>query len=161
MASIRLEYDLIAHSNALAPTLQQLVAAAHAAADLAYAPYSGFCVGAAVLLTNGEVVRGSNQENAAYPAGTCAERVALYTAAIQYPGIAVEAIAIAYTKKDINPVLKEEPLSPCGICRQVISEVAQGQQTPIRMLMCSAGDSILSINDAKDLLPFSFGSKML
>ena len=161
MASIRLEYDIIPHSSALAPALRQLVDEAHAAADLAYAPYSGFRVGAAVLLANGEIVRGSNQENAAYPAGTCAERVALYTAAIQYPDISVAAIAITYSKREIDPALKEEHLSPCGICRQVISEVAQRQQTPIHMLLCSAGNTILSVKDAKDLLPFSFGSKML
>lgn len=162
MPSIQLNYDIFPDAGALEPELQLLIGeATYAAGQLSYAPYSGFQVGAAVLLANGEVIRGSNQENASFPAGTCAERVALYTAAVLCPGIAITAIAITYTKKEIDPRMRQEVLSPCGICRQVINEVIQRQQAPIHILMCSADGKVVSVKNAKDLLPFSFGSKML
>lgn len=162
MPSLRLEYDIFPEASALEPSLQELLREARYAADhLAYAPYSGFQVGAAVLLANGQIIRGSNQENASFPAGTCAERVALHTAAILHPGVKVTALAITYTKKQIDPSMVHEVLSPCGICRQVINEVSQRQQAAIHILMCSANGTILSVKDAKELLPFSFGSKML
>lgn len=162
MPFIRLEYDIFPDAAALEPALQKLVAEAAFAADqLAYAPYSEFQVGAAILLANGQVIRGSNQENASFPAGTCAERVALHTAAILHPGVAVTSLVITYIKKDIDPAMLHEVLSPCGICRQVISEVIQRQQAAIHILMCSADGTIVSLKNAKDLLPFSFGSKML
>jgi len=162
MPSVRLEYDIFPEPGALEPSLQELLREARYAADhLAYAPYSGFQVGAAVLLANGQMIRGSNQENASFPAGTCAERVALHTAAILHPGVTVTALALTYTKKQIDPSMVHEVLSPCGICRQVINEVSQRQQAAIHILMCSANGTILSVKDAKELLPFSFGSKML
>ncbi|RQO31215.1 cytidine deaminase [Taibaiella sp. KBW10] len=162
MPSFHFTYDSFPDATSIDPVLQQLMAtAAEAARNLSYAPYSKFQVGAAVLLENDAVVQGSNQENASFPAGICAERVALNSAAVLYPGIKVLTIAIAYTKAHIDAEMADEVLSPCGICRQVISEVYQRQNSPIRLLMSSANGKIIMINDAQNLLPFSFGSHML
>lgn len=162
MPSFQFHYDVYPDMSTLEPGLQQLILEAREAAmHLSYAPYSGFQVGAALLLDNGDIIKGSNQENASFPAGICAERVALNTAAVLHPRIPVQVLALTYTKTEISEEQLQEVLSPCGICRQVISEVAQQQAQAIRILMCSAGGRIISLPDAKDLLPFSFGSKML
>ncbi len=96
-----------------------LVNSAVTAAKGAYAPYSEYHVGAAVRLANGEIVIGSNQENAAYPSGLCAERVAIYYAGARHPDVPVESIAIAAIR---NGIVQEEPVAPCGACRQVLYE---------------------------------------
>lgn len=117
----------------------------------AYAPYSGFHVGAAVLLQNGVVVTGSNQENAAYPSGLCAERVALFSANTQYPDVKVTAIAIsAVTKGE-----QVEMVTPCGGCRQVMHEVETRFQHPINVLLCGK-KKVYIIEKAVSLLPLSF-----
>lgn len=162
MPSFEFTYDSYPDLNTLEPEVQQLILSARAAArDLAYAPYSQFRVGAAALLENGTIIQGSNQENASFPAGICAERVALNSAAVLYPGSKVLMMAIAYTKAHIEEDMAGEVLSPCGICRQVLNEVAQRQEHPIRLFMSSANGKIIAIDDARQLLPFSFGSHML
>ena len=97
--------------NELPADYKSLMLEAHEAAETAYAPYSDFHVGAAVLLANGEIIKGSNQENAAYPSGLCAERVAVFASAVQYPGVKIIAIAVT-----AMPGSQEEPVmaSPCG-----------------------------------------------
>lgn len=134
-------------------TDKNLVNVAIESAKNAYAPYSHFRVGAAVLLSNGIVVRGNNQENAAYPSGLCAERVAMFYANANYPDSAVEAVAVIV----INPTGKviEENISPCGSCRQVMAETEMRFKKPIRVLLASA-NSILVFNSIEDLLPLSF-----
>ena len=118
----------------------------------AYAPYSKFNVGAAVLLANGEIITGTNQENAAYPSGLCAERVAIFYANSKYPNIPVKAIAVtAFT----NNQFIEKPLPPCGSCRQVIVETETRFNTPIKIYLVSK-DKITVIEDAKTLLPINF-----
>ena len=112
---------------------RQLLEQAIEATNRSYAPYSHFCVGAAVLLENGEVVIGCNQENAAYPSGLCAERTALFAAGAQYPDCAVEVLAIAARGTDGE--LTEEPTGPCGSCRQVIIESETYVIDGIRKLM--------------------------
>ena len=119
----------------------------------AYAPYSQFYVGAAVLLEGGEVVCGSNQENAAFGAGTCAERTALFYAHAHYPGRAVQAIAIAARKGEEG--FTEAPVSPCGICRQVLLETQQRSAGPIRVLLYGRR-CVQEIEGVEALLPLGF-----
>lgn len=143
--------------NQLSDIDAALVAKADAMTGTAYAPYSGFRVGAAVLLANGEVVTGSNQENVAYPSGLCAERVALFAAGAHQPGVAVQTIAIvAHTDRfAIN-----SPLTPCGGCRQVMMEFRHRQSTPIRLLLAGGG-KVWILDDASFLLPFAFEAEGL
>lgn len=130
----------------------KLIDAAKKAVFNAYAPYSKFQVGAAVLLENGEIITGSNQENAAYPSGTCAERVALFYANSQYPDQAVTAIAIAaYT----HGKYVHAPITPCGSCRQVMLEIELRHQKPMAIYLYGESDIFL-IDSVKSLLPFHF-----
>lgn len=124
---------------------------------MAYAPYSGFFVGAAVLLEKGLIVTGNNQENSAYPSGLCAERVALFYANANYPESEVKAIAISAAK---NGVLVNDPVKPCGSCRQALAETEVRFKTPIRIIL-DGQDSILVLNGVESLLPLSFSKKDL
>ncbi len=134
-----------------------LVCAAMDATSRSYAPYSHFKVGAAARLANGVIVTGTNQENAAYPSGLCAERTTLFYANSQYPDQAVTTLAIAArTATDFI----ESPIPPCGACRQVILETEKRYETPIRILLYGRKE-IYEIRSIKDLLPLSFdGSEM-
>lgn len=124
----------------------------------AYAPYSKFYVGAAVLLSNGKIITGCNQENASYPLCLCAERVALFSAHTQYPNIPIEKIAIIA----INPNNKvEKPISPCGACRQVIRESEIRSKKDIQLILKGETDKVLIFDSIKTLLPFSFDSSSL
>lgn len=124
---------------------------------LAYAPYSGFHVGAAVLLNNGVIITGNNQENSAYPSGLCAERVALFYANANYPESEVKAIAISAAK---NNILVNEPVKPCGACRQALAEAEVRFETPIRIIL-DGQDSILVLKGVESLLPLSFSKRAL
>ena len=141
----------------LPESLQQLVAAAETAAEKAYAPYSRFRVGAAVRLSDGGLLTGANHENAAYPAGVCAERAALSAFEMNDKSCRVEAIAITYQ----GGTAPGKPLSPCGICRQTILEVQHWQDAPISVIMCSPESDVIVVESAEYLLPFSFGSDFL
>ncbi|MDA3853470.1 MAG: cytidine deaminase [Bacteroidales bacterium] len=136
----------------LTPEQSQLIDLAKEAIKSAYTPYSNFQVGAAVLLDNGEIVTGSNQENAAYPSGLCAERVALFSAHHLYPTASVKALAIAATDKGkalVNPIM------PCGACVQVMSEsISRGKHT-FEILLQGEAKTVL-IPNALDLIPFRF-----
>lgn len=124
---------------------------------LAYAPYSGFHVGAAVLLDNGLIVTGNNQENSAYPSGLCAERVALFYANANFPDTGVKAIAVSAAKSGI---LVNESVKPCGACRQALAETEVRFETPIRIIL-DGQDSILVLHGVESLLPLSFSKKAL
>lgn len=136
---------------------RELVTAAKDATKGSYAPYSGFSVGAAALLKNGIIITGSNQENAAYPSGICAERTTLFYANSQYPDQPVDTLAIAArTEKDFI----DTPIPPCGACRQVMLETETRYKHPIRILLYGKKE-IYEINRVCDLLPLSFdGSAM-
>ena len=127
-----------------------------AAAERAYAPYSGFHVGAAVELADGRLVPGSNQENAAYPSGLCAERTALFTAGAQYPDVAVRALYVVAMKDGVV----QDKISQCGGCRQVISEVEHRYGQSVRIYLCGRTE-YCCVESAEALLPLSFGSKDL
>lgn len=141
----------------MAPAAQDLISAAEAAAEKAYAPYSGFKVGAALLLASGEVLTGSNHENASFPAGICAERAVLGNLEMD-ESHKVQAIAIAYKT---NKTDRHRPLSPCGICRQSILEAQMHQHSPITVYMSSPDGEVIMVEDAAYLLPFHFSSEYL
>jgi len=119
----------------------------------AYAPYSHFYVGAAVLLENGEIVLGNNQENASYPLGLCAERVAIFAAASNNPGIKITAIAVTAHSKDFNI---NKPVAPCGACRQAISEYEHLHKNAIRIIMMGESGKVLVSESIKHFLPLQF-----
>lgn len=122
-----------------------------------YAPYSGFHVGAAIALENGEIVTGNNQENAAYPSGLCAERVAMFYANSQYPNTAPTTLAIAaFTNNDFLT----EPITPCGGCRQVLLETEMRYKKNIRILLYGT-QHVYLIESSKQLLPLSFEKENL
>ena len=135
---------------------QKLINAAVDASKLAYAPYSNFQVGAAILLDNGKVIIGSNQENASFPVGICAERVALSNIAMQFPNHSITTIAIYANNK---PHLL--PAAPCGMCRQAMYEKEHLQQQPIRILLKGNNDKVFEINSVNDLLPLAFSGSDL
>ncbi|MDA3865328.1 MAG: cytidine deaminase [Salinivirgaceae bacterium] len=146
------DYEHFATAKELPQQDQELVEMAIEAAKKAYAPYSNFNVGASILLDNGTIVTGNNQENAAYPSGLCAERVALFYANANYPENAVKTIAVVAMK---NNELVSTEVAPCGSCRQAILETETRFKTPIKMIMGGkAGFNI--INNATELLPLSF-----
>ena len=148
-----LEYDSIDELNAEDKSLMQK---AQEAGNTAYAPYSNFSVGAAVLLENGVIVKGSNQENAAYPTGLCAERVAIFSAAAQFPGVAFKTIAITAKSSKISV---SNPVTPCGGCRQAISEYEVLYNKPIRFLLMGETGKVLELKNVGSLLPLRFEAK--
>jgi len=143
------EYDSPAE---LASDYQVLVEKAKEATKDAYAPYSKFRVGAAVLLENGEIIVGTNQENAAYPSGLCAERVAMFYANSKYPNQPVKAIAVT---SYYNGKFNETPVYPCGSCRQVLLETESRFNKPLEVIMYGT-KAIQVVSSAKQLLPLSF-----
>ncbi|PRX53636.1 cytidine deaminase [Flagellimonas meridianipacifica] len=137
---------------------RRLLERAISARKNAYAPYSNFQVGAAVLMENGEVVIGNNQENASYPSGLCAERVAVFQAGALYPGVAILAIAISAASK--NYIL-DLPAGPCGNCRQSIMEYEIKQRSPISLLLQGQEGPVFKCTSIKDILPLAFGNSFL
>ena len=138
-------------------TEKKLIEAAKKATEKAYAPYSGFSVGAALLLENGEIVSGNNQENAAYPSGLCAERTTVFYANANFPEEKVIAIAIAANHKGS---FTEDVITPCGACRQVLLETENRFHSPMKVLMYSE-KGVYVMERIRDLLPLSFGDEML
>ena len=136
---------------------RELIDQAKTATTRSYAPYSHFNVGAAALLENGIIITGTNQENAAYPSGLCAERTTLFYANSQYPDQPIKTLAIAAHTE--NGFL-ESPIPPCGSCRQVLMETEQRYNQPMRILLYGEKE-IFIINGTKDLLPLSFGNEFL
>ena len=135
---------------------RQLMGAAIAAADSAYAPYSHFHVGAALRLIDGTIVKGSNQENIAYPSGLCAERTALFSASSHHPDVAVESIAIVGRDEEGNLV----EASPCGACRQVMAENELRYGCEMSIFCYLSGGRIRRISGVSSLLPFGFEAEL-
>ena len=147
-----------AHLSELDTQDNELVANAKEAFITAYAPYSGFLVGASILLDNGEIVNGSNQENVAYPSGLCAERVAMFYAGAKFPDAKIKTIAVSVISKTFKVT---DVISPCGACRQVMAEYEDKQEQPIKVILHSPTDDVLISNTVQDLLPFMFKSPHL
>jgi cytidine deaminase len=134
----------------------KVLSAAKTAADTAYAPFSNFNVGAAVLLENGEIISASNQENSAYPSGLCAERVALFYAGARFPGIAILMLFIV-----VKSSLKQKGTvyAPCGACRQVISESEYRQETPIHIYFEGPDSYFTKVEGICEIMPYTFHLK--
>lgn len=143
------EYDSV---NELKGTEKIAAEAAIEAMDGSYAPYSGFNVGAAAILSDGTVVKGANQENAAYPSGLCAERVALFSAHSLYPDKNVVMLAIA--ARDKNGMCKS-PASPCGACRQVMAQTQLRSGGKMKVVLVGS-EKVMVFRDVDSLLPFMF-----
>jgi cytidine deaminase len=144
--------------NDLPNDVQSLMNQAIETRKNAYAPYSKFRVGAALLLENGKIVLGSNQENAAYPSGLCAERVAIFQAGAIYPNVKILKMAIT-AASDTNPTLS--PIPPCGSCRQSIAEYEFKQDTPIEIYFMGESGEVYKSNSINNLLPLSFDKTSL
>jgi cytidine deaminase len=149
------EYEIAQSSDAAHKQLFKLIEAAEQAMTAAYAPYSKFRVGAAVLLDNGEVVTGNNQENAAYPSGLCAERVAVFYASSQHPDSKIVSVAISSSGSI------EKLVAPCGSCRQALLEYENKQGSDIKIVLRYEHEKAIIIPSVKSLLPFSFGPDCL
>ncbi len=131
----------------------RLIELARKSTQSAYAPYSNFHVGAALLLEDGTLIIGNNQENASYSLGVCAERVALFTAGANYPDKRIIAMAITAQS---NSFVINRPIAPCGACRQVIAEYEHRQKSPIRLLLTGTSGTVLAADSIEGLLPMQF-----
>lgn len=160
MKEIKLSTSFIVYDdfNELLESDKALFLASKQARDNAYAPYSKFHVGCALLLGNGEIVVGNNQENAAYPSGMCAERVAIWNASSQYPNVKIKKLFI--TAKS-NKKVVTEPVAPCGACRQTIAEYEVNQNDNIEVFFTGEKGKVIKSNSLSNLLPLGFDKSML
>lgn len=153
MEKAELKIDYVVYDESYPKGYEELCLAALKITENAYNVYSGFAVGAAVMMDNGEVVCGSNQENMAYPSGLCAERTALFSATSTYPGIGIKALAIAARDHGIEV---DEYVAPCGACRQVMAEIIRRYGADFDVIMMGKRQTV--VIKAGQLLPFSFDS---
>ncbi|TAG09983.1 MAG: cytidine deaminase [Sphingobacteriia bacterium] len=151
--AVQFEYEVYPSVKSLEKEDIILLEKARVVTETAYAPYSDFQVGAVALLANGEIVQGSNQENASYPVGLCAERVLLSAISSIYFNTQIKTIAISY--HNLNGK-SNRPISPCGICRQTLLEYEMRQKHPIRLIMGGMDGKVFVIPNAGMLLPLSF-----
>lgn len=151
-------FQVYASINELTQQDAALLTKARAATANAYAPYSHFNVGTAALLGNGKIVTGTNQENASYPVGICAERTLLSTVANVFPGAGIVTMAISYFNSNGNSAT---PVAPCGMCRQALTEYENRTQQSIRLILSGMSGEIFIIENAGQLLPFSFSKNDL
>ncbi len=149
---VRMTYMEYQESNEMPDADRKLIEEAVVAASGAYAPYSNFMVGAAIMLDDGTVVRGANVENAAFPSGSCAEKTAISHAVSNYPGKRPVAIAIAALS---GGMLTREPVPPCGNCRQMLVEEEQRQGKPIKVILTGKEKTIVT-DSAEYLMPLRF-----
>ena len=156
--NFQFQYEVYNDASELSDADAQLLAAARSVTKHAYAPYSNFYVGAVAKLSNGAIVSGTNQENASYPVGICAERVLLGNAATLHPGIGIETLAISY---DSNDVKSDHPISPCGMCRQALLEYESRTQQSIRIILGGQEGPVYVVKTTGNLLPFAFNSHEL
>ena len=152
------QYEVYNDSSELNKEDAELLIKARSVTKNAYAPYSNFFVGAAAKLNNGQTVSGTNQENASYPVGICAERVLLGNAATLYPGESIDTLAISYDSKE-GP--SDHPISPCGMCRQALLEYETRTNKPIRLILAGQSGKIYIVKTVRFLLPFAFDSSEL
>ena len=156
--TITTNFDVFETIQELPTDIQNLMHEAVAIRKTAYAPYSHFKVGTAILLDNGEIILGSNQENAAYPSGLCAERVAVFYAGAKYPEAKILKMAISAASDNTTT---RAPIPPCGACRQSLAEYEIKQDTPIEIYFMGEIGSIYKSDSLKNLLPLLFDKKFL
>ncbi len=150
---INIEIEVFKSAADLEESDFQLLDAARKETKNAYAPYSNFRVGSVARLISGEIVKGTNQENASFPAGICAERVLLSAASSLFPGVAIETMAISYHNLHGS---NGKPISPCGICRQSMMEFQTRTKHPIRIILSGQNGEVYLLKSATDLLPLVF-----
>jgi len=155
---IQSELEVYDELSELPQDIQNLMQTAFVARDNAYAPYSHFHVGAAILLDNGEIIKGSNQENAAYPSGLCAERTAIYYAGANFPDAKIIMMAISARAKNKETLT---PIPPCGSCRQAIAEYEVKQKQPIAIYFMGERGSVIKSDSLQNLLPLLFTQEYL
>jgi cytidine deaminase len=146
------------NENELEADALNLLLSARQATENAYAPYSNFLVGAAVLLENGLIIKGSNQENAAYPSGLCAERTAIFTAGAHYPTQKILMLAVTAKRRNESVFLAA---NPCGACRQVLSEYENKQNQTFKVIMEAGNGKVYTCDSVSMLLPLKFSSENL
>lgn len=151
--NLNVSVELYDDEAELPPSERNLLEAARQATYLSYAPYSNFHVGAAVLLEDGTVITANNQENAAFPSGSCAEQSAIYWVGANYPDQIIAAIAVV-ARPGTGSVFR--PVSPCGACRQALLEYEHRQTRPIRLLMLGPGRGVIVSESIANLLPVKF-----
>ncbi|MBR1782972.1 MAG: cytidine deaminase [Bacteroidales bacterium] len=151
---LKIRYEEFTSPSEMTERDRMLVAAALDAQKGSYSPYSQFQVGAALLLSDGTVVKGANQENAAYPSGLCAERTAMFAASANYPDVPMVALAIAGSD---HGVLCNSPATPCGSCRQVMAQYQKKYNHKIEVILVGK-KKIMKFGKVEDILPFVFSS---
>jgi cytidine deaminase len=152
-SKLNFEYDVYNSIRELHASDAAILRKARSVTRQAYAPYSNFFVGAAALLANGKTATGTNQENASYPVGICAERVLLSTISSLYPGAAIRTIAVSYAGYKVKA---DHPVSPCGMCRQALLEYETRSKKPIRIILSGQTGKVFIIRSVSQLLPFAF-----
>lgn len=155
---LKIQFEVIANKEALNEIEQKLYDAAYQARENAYAVYSNFWVGCSILLENGEIVCGSNQENAAYPTGSCAERTAIFWTSANFPNVKIKKLFVIGAPKD---AVQSVPIPPCGNCRQTILEYETKQDEAIEIYFASLQGEIYKTHSIRALLPFSFDASYL
>ena len=155
---IQIDYRVYPSASELSKDDAELLELARQSVSQAYAPYSRFRVGAAARMADGSFATGSNQENASFPAGLCAEGVLLANASALHPGVALQSLAVTYLGEGIG---NDKPLSPCGVCRQKISEQEQRFKSPIRLIMGGLKGEVYVFESAGSLLPLMFKGEEL
>ena len=155
---VQFTVDVFKSIEDLMPADLSLLSAARETTQAAYAPYSNFLVGAVAQLSNGAIVKGTNQENASYPVGLCAERVLLSAISSQFPNMAIQTMAISYHQLKGK---SDHPISPCGMCRQSLVEYEQRVKQSFRIILSGMIGEVYIIEKATDLLPLPFSSSDL
>jgi cytidine deaminase len=156
--TIQAQYQIIDQFEELSEGDQLLMDKARGILNVSYSPYSKFQVGSSLILDNGIILTGTNQENASYPLCICAERVALYHAGAQYPDAKI--ISLAVTARSSTQSLPK-PVSPCGACRQVITEFESKQKSPIRLILMGDSGQVFIFESGRDLLPLGFDGSII
>jgi cytidine deaminase len=155
---IEIQLEVFETISELPKDIQELMIKAQQARENAYAPYSRFRVGAALRLSSGEIILGNNQENAAFPSGLCAERVAVFNAGANFPNQTIISLAIT-VRAESHEV--SEAIAPCGACRQSLAEYEQKQKSPIAIYFMGETGDIIKVASIMDLLPLGFDAKYL
>lgn len=156
----RFDFEMYNDISELSKEDAALLEEARKTTQKAYAPYSNFLVGAAAIFNNGEKLYGTNQENASYPVGICAERVLLASASMIHTDVPIKTIAISYNNLSRSGG-SDRPISPCGMCRQSLAEYEIRMAQPIRIILSGMEGKVMIIESASQLLPFSFGSESM
>ena len=155
---IKINFEVIPSYQELNDIEKTLFDKAKSIREQAYATYSNFWVGCAILLENGEIITGNNQENAAYPSGLCAERTTIFWASANYPDIKIKKLFVIGAPKD---ALTSVAIPPCGGCRQAILEYEAKQKDAIEIYFAAPNGEIIKTKSIRDLLPFSFDGSFL